>query len=107
MEDEFQPVVIDNGTHRTKIGFAGQDNPHDSVRTVVGRPRMQAVQVGLGSRRYYTGDGAWELGQRGRLTMKYPIDKGLVTNFDDLEQIWHNSFFQDLRVAPEGILVFV
>ena len=33
--------------------------------------------------------------------MKYPIEHGIVNNWDDMEKIWHHTFFNELRVAPE------
>ena len=40
-------------------------------------------------------------GKRAILTLKYPIEHGIVTNWDDMETIWRHTFYNDLRVAPE------
>ena len=33
--------------------------------------------------------------------MKYPIEHGIVNNWDNMEKIWNHTFFNELRVAPE------
>ena len=39
--------------------------------------------------------------KRGVLTIRYPIEHGTVTSWDDMEKIWHYTFYNQLRVAPE------
>jgi len=82
-----------------KAGFAGEDAPRSVFSHVVGRPRHRGVIVGVGYRDSFVGDEAQV--KRGVLDMKYPIEHGIVTNWDDMEKLWHHMFYSELRVAPE------
>jgi len=37
---------------------------------------------------------------RGVLNLVYPIESGIVTNWDDMEKVWEYAFSNELRVDP-------
>lgn len=92
-------VVIDNGSGRCKTGIAGEDAPKAVFPAVIGVPKQKGIMVGSGTKDEYVGDAA--MARRGVLIIKYPLEHGIVTNWDDMEKIWHHAFFSELRVDPQ------
>ncbi|KAJ7038183.1 actin-related protein [Mycena filopes] len=94
-----QPVVIDNGSGTIKAGFAGQDHPKCFFPSFVGRPKHIRVMAGALDGDVFIGKKAQEF--RGLLKIKYPMEHGIVTDWDDMEKIWSWVYAEELGTLSE------
>lgn len=96
MSDISPSVVIDNGSGRCKAGIAGDDAPRTDFPSVVGRPRFNNIM--FEDKKFYVGEDA--LAKKGILNLKYPIEHGIINDYDDMEKVWHHCYYNELRVDP-------
>jgi len=92
-------VVIDNGSGMCKAGFAGEEKPHSCFPAIVGIPKEEAVMCGKGYKQFYIGDDAQQA--RGILKIHYPLENGIVTNWDYMEEIWRHAYDKELQTRSE------
>ena len=99
-EGETKPhIIIDNGTGYCKAGLSGEEGPRAVFPACVGYPKYASGMVGGDKKEFFVGADAEA--KRGVLKLNYPIEHGVVNNWDDMEKIWGHVFTNELRVAPE------
>ena len=102
--DEHLRIVIDNGSGTTKAGFASVHTPCSVFPSIVGRHIIHCIMVGMSSKEVYVGYEAAD--KPGLLALRYPIENGITTDWDNMEQLWHHTF-NELCVAPEECTVLL
>jgi actin len=71
-----EAIVIDNGTGLTKAGLSAEDAPRTQFPTIVGKPKLPSIMVGMEHRDSYIGDDAFE--RQNVLFLRNPIKHGFV-----------------------------
>lgn len=85
------PIVINNGSSLTQAGFAGAETPTSVFPNIVSRSKVDSNECRVGENASTNRD---------THSLKYPIEHGVITNWDDMEQIWHHTF-NELQVNPK------
>ncbi|KAL7037554.1 hypothetical protein ACKWTF_009273 [Chironomus riparius] len=88
-----QPVVIDNGSGIVKAGFAGDQIPKCIFPNYMGRPKHIRVMAGALEGDMFVGQRADD--HRGLLSIKYPMEHGIITDWNDMERIWTHIYGKD------------
>lgn len=104
---ELPPIIIDNGSGRVKAGFASDDYPCAVFPALVGRVKHASFlsRSGVHFADAYVGDQAQA--KRGILSLSYPIEHGIVTNWENMQLVWEHTFENELRCDPAERPVFL
>jgi actin-related protein len=93
------PLVIDSTDSLILAGLVTDEAPRAVFPAVIGRPRYSMAKVGIGYKDIYCGDDAIE--KRGILTLQYPVQSGIITDWESMEKLWHYTFFDVLKTSSE------
>lgn len=93
-------VVIDNGTGFTKMGYAGNDEPTYIIPSTYadGGARAKGGDNVLADLDFCIGYEA--LNAPGK-ACTYPIQHGIVEDWDKMERMWQHCIYKYLRIEPE------
>ncbi|XP_007077126.1 actin-related protein T3 [Panthera tigris] len=89
------PVVIDNGSGVIKAGLAGSREPQFVYPNIIGRAKGQGW-VAEGALETCVGDQAQE--RRNSLSISYPVERGLITSWGDMEVMWKHIYDHNLKL---------
>ena len=97
--DKLPSLVVDNGSGWIKAGLA-QEPLRCVFPAIVGQHKVNAMRA----RAYFTKDkyfGEDAITNRQILRLKYPTERGIIHNWDDMECLWRYMFSDLLRITPE------
>jgi actin-related protein 2 len=101
-------LVCDNGTGFVKCGFAGENFPRYIFPSMVGRPIIraeEAIAQGIQIKDVMCGDEAAAI--RHSLECKYPVENGIVKDWDDMEHLWNYTFNDKLGINPAEMKILM
>jgi actin-related protein 3 len=96
------PVVLDNGTGYTKMGYAGNYEPNYIVPTVISviaESKVKNKKGNIPDLDYFIGAEGVE--KRDDYDIDYPIRHGIVDNWDNMERYWARCIYQYMCCDPE------
>jgi actin-related protein len=96
--EEKPNIIIDNGTGYCKAGLSSEEDPSAVFPSCIGYPKYQDVMLNTNYKEYFIGEDA--VRKRAVLKLNYPMEHGVINNWDDMEKIWGHVFTNELRVDP-------
>ncbi|XP_055482097.1 actin-related protein T3 [Psammomys obesus] len=99
--NRYQPaVVIDNGSGMIKAGLAGTREPQFVYPNILGRT-SHSTSVDCGELGLCVGEKAQD--RRSFLSISYPVDRGLISSWGDMEIMWKHIYDYNLNLkASDG-----
>ncbi|KFV38923.1 Alpha-centractin, partial [Tyto alba] len=86
-------LLLPQGSGVIKAGFAGDQIPKYCFPNYVGRPKHTRVMAGALEGDIFIGPKAEE--HRGLLSIRYPMEHGIVKDWNDMERIWQYVYSKD------------
>ena len=100
MSSSDPAVVLDSGTGYVKIGWSNEPFPYANYPSMVGRPilRTRTKYGDVDIKNIMVGYEAAKV--RNQLDLSYPMENGVIKNWEDQIQVWKYGF-DLMQVKPE------
>lgn len=105
MLENKQTIVIDNGSGTIKAGFSGEKMPHSVFRSIVGYKKYLTIDIKIHEKEKEFGDDAFYLSNV--LIIIYPIERGIVKNWNEYENLLNYTYNAVLNVDPSEHSVLI
>lgn len=96
-----KPIVCDNGTGFVKTGYAGDNFPSLIFPSMIGRPILRAEEEfnNVELKDIMVGDECAAL--RAYLETSYPVENGMVRDWEGMGHLWDYTFNERLKIDPK------
>ena len=94
MEDS-KAIIIDAGSGICKAGFSADDQPKSVFPTIVGKAKNTSLMMSE-QKEFYVGEDALKM--KSELNFKFPIEYGIIVDWEGIEKIWNHTINNELRV---------
>jgi len=96
-----KPVVCDNGTGFVKTGYAGDNFPAHIFPSMIGRPLMRYEEEfkDVELKDIMIGDECAK--HRAMLETSYPVENGIVKDWEGMKHLWDYTFFERMKIEPK------
>lgn len=94
LEDNI--LVVDLGSRTIYAGLSSNLTPPHCFPSVVGHCKHPFIFPSIFGKSFLVGEFA--LSRRGIFNLKWPIQKGIVTNWEEMERIWRYMFYEKLKI---------
>ncbi|KAI9834309.1 MAG: Arp2/3 complex subunit, actin nucleation center [Phylliscum demangeonii] len=96
------PIVLDGGTGFLKVGYAAQNFPEHQFPSIVGRPILRTEERAgdVVVKDIMCGDEA--AAARSMLQISYPMENGIVKNWEDMQHLYDYTFHEKMKIQPAG-----
>lgn len=93
LPSHLKRVVIDNGGHTCKVGFAGQSDPERCLLNGVVKTKGPTGKV-------YVGDQYEACPDYSSLQYRLSLERGCLVNWDTQAEVWSRALGADVRGSP-------